>query len=89
MYDSLRGTYNSFRPAGSLPVPPLEEWHGVDVFCDDCYCRCVDFTAGADRRYMVNATAGKRDVVRLPSVVSVRNVFLPRWLYDEFLKVCL
>ncbi|CAN0123290.1 unnamed protein product [Ectocarpus sp. 6 AP-2014] len=42
MYDGLRGTYNSFRPAGSLPVPPLEEWHGVGVFCDDCYCRATE-----------------------------------------------
>ncbi|CAM9379178.1 unnamed protein product, partial [Ectocarpus fasciculatus] len=39
MYDSLRQCYNSFRPTGSLPVPPLEDWHGVDAFCDDCYCR--------------------------------------------------
>lgn len=59
MYDSLRSTYNSFRPSGSLPVPPLEEWHGVDVFCDDCYCRCVDCAAVANRRRMVNATVGK------------------------------
>ncbi|CAM9849229.1 unnamed protein product, partial [Ectocarpus fasciculatus] len=39
MYDRLRGSYNSFRPAGSRPVPRLDEWQGVDVFCDDVYCR--------------------------------------------------
>ncbi|CAM9112194.1 unnamed protein product [Ectocarpus sp. 13 AM-2016] len=48
MYDSLRGTYNSFRPAGSLPVPPLEEWNGVDVFCDDCYCRAVEHLVASE-----------------------------------------
>ncbi|CAM9517697.1 unnamed protein product, partial [Ectocarpus sp. 12 AP-2014] len=48
MYDSLRGTYNSFRPAGSLPVPPLEEWHGVDVFCDDCYCRAIELLVASE-----------------------------------------
>ncbi|CAM9538320.1 unnamed protein product [Ectocarpus sp. 8 AP-2014] len=48
MYDSLRGTYNSFRPAGSLPVPPLEEWHGVDVFCDDCYCRAIEHLVASE-----------------------------------------
>ncbi|CAM9615713.1 unnamed protein product [Ectocarpus fasciculatus] len=42
MYDSLRQCYNSFRPTGSLPVPPLEDWHGVDAFCDDCYCRAIE-----------------------------------------------
>ncbi|CAM9497763.1 unnamed protein product, partial [Ectocarpus sp. 13 AM-2016] len=48
MYDSLRGAYNSFRPAGSLPVPPLEEWDGVDVFCDDCYCRAIEHLVASE-----------------------------------------
>ncbi|CAM9586204.1 unnamed protein product [Ectocarpus sp. 12 AP-2014] len=42
MYEGLRASYNSFRPAGSSPVPPLEEWHGVDAFCDNLYCRASD-----------------------------------------------
>ncbi|CAM9151229.1 unnamed protein product [Ectocarpus sp. 8 AP-2014] len=45
MYNRLRGSYNSCRPSGSLPVPPLEEWHGVDAFCDDLYCRAKDLGA--------------------------------------------
>ncbi|CAM9113851.1 unnamed protein product [Ectocarpus sp. 8 AP-2014] len=45
MYDRLRGSYNSCRPSGSRPVPPLEEWHGVDAFCDDLYCRAKDLGA--------------------------------------------
>ncbi|CAN0046616.1 unnamed protein product [Ectocarpus fasciculatus] len=49
MYDKLRGSYNSFRPSASRPVPPLEEWHGVDVFCDDLYCRAVDLQRVASR----------------------------------------
>ncbi|CAM9578735.1 unnamed protein product, partial [Ectocarpus sp. 4 AP-2014] len=42
MYDKMRGSYNSFRPAGSQPVPPLKEWDGVGAFCDDSYCRAMD-----------------------------------------------
>ncbi|CAM9773270.1 unnamed protein product [Ectocarpus sp. 8 AP-2014] len=45
MYDRLRGSYNSCRPSGSRLVPPLEEWHGVDAFCDDVYCRAIDLGA--------------------------------------------
>ncbi|CAM9529251.1 unnamed protein product, partial [Ectocarpus sp. 12 AP-2014] len=45
MYDNLRESYNSCRPSGSRPVPPLEEWHGVDAFCDDLYCRAKDLGA--------------------------------------------
>ncbi|CAN0386457.1 unnamed protein product [Ectocarpus sp. 13 AM-2016] len=45
MYDRLRGSYNSCRPSRSRPVPPLEEWHGVDAFCDDLYCRAKDLGA--------------------------------------------
>ncbi|CAN0406817.1 unnamed protein product, partial [Ectocarpus sp. 8 AP-2014] len=46
MYDRMRGSYNSFRPAGSRPVPPLEEWNGVDAFCDDSFCRAMDLVSG-------------------------------------------
>ncbi|CAM9379166.1 unnamed protein product [Ectocarpus fasciculatus] len=45
MYDRLRRSYNSFRPAGARPVPRLDEWQGVDVFCDDVYCRAQDLNA--------------------------------------------
>ncbi|CAM9841362.1 unnamed protein product, partial [Ectocarpus sp. 8 AP-2014] len=45
MYDRLRGSYNSCHPSGSRLVPPLEEWHGVDAFCDDVYCRAIDLVA--------------------------------------------
>ncbi|CAM9689719.1 unnamed protein product [Ectocarpus sp. 6 AP-2014] len=45
MYDRLRGSYDSFRPSGSLPVPPLEEWHGVEAFCNNLYCRAVELFA--------------------------------------------
>ncbi|CAM9696229.1 unnamed protein product [Ectocarpus fasciculatus] len=45
MYDRLRGSYNSFRPAGSRPVPCLNEWRGVDDFCDDVYCRAQDLAS--------------------------------------------
>ncbi|CAM9689569.1 unnamed protein product [Ectocarpus sp. 6 AP-2014] len=44
-YDRLRGSYNSFRPSGSRPVPRLDEWQGVDAFCDDFYCRAIDLIA--------------------------------------------
>ncbi|CAN0122963.1 unnamed protein product [Ectocarpus sp. 6 AP-2014] len=51
MYEGLRASYNSFRPAGSSPVPPLEEWHGVDAFCDNLYCRASDgLTASVDMK---------------------------------------
>ncbi|CBN75396.1 expressed unknown protein [Ectocarpus siliculosus] len=46
MYDRLRGSYNSCRPAGSRPVPPLEEWDRVDAFCDDSFCRAMDLASG-------------------------------------------
>ncbi|CAN0382667.1 unnamed protein product [Ectocarpus sp. 12 AP-2014] len=42
MHDRLRGSYNLCRPSGSRLVPPLEEWRGVDAFCDDLYCRAID-----------------------------------------------
>ncbi|CAM9611038.1 unnamed protein product [Ectocarpus sp. 12 AP-2014] len=42
MYDKLRVCYNSFRPSGSRAVPRLEEWHGVDAFCDDLHCRVTE-----------------------------------------------
>ncbi|CAM9602925.1 unnamed protein product [Ectocarpus sp. 12 AP-2014] len=42
MYERLRSFYNSFRPAGALPVPPFDEWHGVTAFCDFFYCRAVE-----------------------------------------------
>ncbi|CAM9492008.1 unnamed protein product [Ectocarpus fasciculatus] len=45
MYERLRGSYNSCRPSGSRPVPPLEEWQGVDAFCDDLYCRAIELVA--------------------------------------------
>ncbi|CAM9299056.1 unnamed protein product [Ectocarpus sp. 8 AP-2014] len=48
MYDRLRGSYNSFRPAGSLPVPPLEEWQGLGAFCDDFYCRAMEGLVASD-----------------------------------------
>lgn len=41
LYDRLRTAYNPFRPPRSLPVPPLEEWQGVSLFCEDLHCRCV------------------------------------------------
>lgn len=41
VYDRLRAAYNPFRPIGSLPVPPLEEWQGMSRICDDLYCRYV------------------------------------------------
>lgn len=39
LYDTLRAAYNPFRPPGSPPVPPLEEWQGVSAICEDTYCR--------------------------------------------------
>ncbi|CAN0262958.1 unnamed protein product [Ectocarpus sp. 13 AM-2016] len=45
MHDRLRGSYNLCRPSGSRLVPPLEEWRGVDAFCDDLYCRAIDLVA--------------------------------------------
>ncbi|CAN0132740.1 unnamed protein product [Ectocarpus fasciculatus] len=48
MYDGLRACYNSFRPAGSSPVPPLEEWHGVDAFCDNVYCRASEVLTASE-----------------------------------------
>ncbi|CAM9951534.1 unnamed protein product [Ectocarpus fasciculatus] len=42
MYDRVRGAYNSCRPSGYLPVPPFEEWRGVDAFCNDLYCRAIE-----------------------------------------------
>ncbi|CAB1111404.1 unnamed protein product [Ectocarpus sp. CCAP 1310/34] len=39
MHDRLRESYNSCCPSGSRLIPPLEEWRGLDAFCDDLYCR--------------------------------------------------
>lgn len=41
LYNRLRAAYNPFRPHGSLPVPPLEEWQGVASICEDFHCRYV------------------------------------------------
>ncbi|CAN0090205.1 unnamed protein product [Ectocarpus sp. 4 AP-2014] len=48
MYDRLRGSYNSFRPSASRPVPPLEEWRGLGAFCDDFYCRAMEGLVASD-----------------------------------------
>lgn len=40
-YEKLRAAYNSSRPHGSPPAPPLEEWQGIFSFCDDIHCRLV------------------------------------------------
>ncbi|CAM9597989.1 unnamed protein product [Ectocarpus sp. 13 AM-2016] len=48
MYDRLRGSYNSFRPSVSRPVPPLEEWQGLGAFCDDFYCRAMEGLVASD-----------------------------------------
>ncbi|CAM9481431.1 unnamed protein product, partial [Ectocarpus fasciculatus] len=45
MYNRLRECYNSFRPSGSRPVPPLDEWQAVDAFCEEVYCRAHDLGA--------------------------------------------
>ncbi|CAM9743441.1 unnamed protein product [Ectocarpus sp. 6 AP-2014] len=42
MYDRVRGAFNSYRPSGYLPVPPFEEWCGVDAFCDHRCCRAIE-----------------------------------------------
>ncbi|CAM9453052.1 unnamed protein product [Ectocarpus fasciculatus] len=42
MYDRVRGAYNSCRPSGYLPVPPFEEWRGVDAFCNHVFCRAIE-----------------------------------------------
>lgn len=39
VYDRLRAAYNPSRPLGSSPVPPLEEWQGMSLICDDIQCR--------------------------------------------------
>ena len=39
LYGRLRAVYNHSRPAGVLPVPPLEEWRGISSFCQEFHCR--------------------------------------------------
>lgn len=38
-YEALRASYNSIRPAGHPPAPPLEEWRGVSDIYDHTFCR--------------------------------------------------
>ena len=48
VYDRLRAAYNSCRPHGSVPVPPLEEWHGMSSICEDPCCRCEGVSIPVD-----------------------------------------
>ncbi|CAM9491799.1 unnamed protein product [Ectocarpus sp. 4 AP-2014] len=41
IYERVRGAFNSYRPSGYLPVPPFEEWRGVDAFCNHLFCRSI------------------------------------------------
>lgn len=38
-YQEVRASYNAVRPAGSLAVPPFEEFRGVSDICDHPWCR--------------------------------------------------
>lgn len=38
-YERLRAAYNPFRPRGTSPAPPLEEWRGMVAICENLYCR--------------------------------------------------
>lgn len=65
LYDRLRAAYNPFRPPGSLPVPPLEEWQGVCSFCEDFHCRCVRFAGLKKERRLKRCIWWKGDVVEV------------------------
>lgn len=68
MYDMLRGVYNPFRPNGSPPLPPLEEWRGMSGICEDTYCRYV---TGADpARHMLNVCLAE-GTVWTPTLLAV------------------
>ena len=41
LYGRLRANYNAHRPPRSPPAPPLEEWRGLSMFCEDFHCRWV------------------------------------------------
>ena len=70
LYDSLRAAYNSCGPPrGSLPVPPLEEWQGVSMICEQPTCRCVKVFRSlrmlpCTRRSRMAAEQGARRVIR-------------------------
>lgn len=36
LYHTLRTAYNL---PGTVPLPPLDEWHGISDFCEYFYCR--------------------------------------------------
>ncbi|CAM9549099.1 unnamed protein product [Ectocarpus sp. 12 AP-2014] len=42
IYDRVRAAFNSYRPSGYLPVPPFEEWRGVEAFCNHLFCRAIE-----------------------------------------------
>lgn len=50
MYDTLRAAYNPFRPLGTSPAPPLEEWQGMSSVCGNLYCRYAIHPAGHPRK---------------------------------------
>ncbi|CAM9755098.1 unnamed protein product [Ectocarpus fasciculatus] len=69
MYDRLRGSYNSFRPSGSRPVPRLDEWQGVDAFCDDVYCRAQDLASGELKAFSASPVESMETCVGMKGTV--------------------
>ncbi|CAM9899503.1 unnamed protein product [Ectocarpus fasciculatus] len=61
MYERLRRSYNSFRPADALPVPPFEEWHGVGTFCDYFYCRAIEGLVASE--HMKDFSGSQEDII--------------------------
>eukprot|EP00903_Cladosiphon_okamuranus_P015988 g14766.t1 len=59
MYNMLRDVYNPFRPAGSSPVPPLEEWQGLSAICEDPYCRAIEGLMASDKMTAFSNRGGR------------------------------
>lgn len=41
LYQRLRCAFNVTRPPGTLPFPPLEDWNGINAYCNNIPCTCV------------------------------------------------
>eukprot|EP00752_Nemacystus_decipiens_P005052 g4587.t1 len=55
-YQRLRAAYNSSRPHGFPPAPPLEEWQGMSAICDDFHCRAFEGLLASGRVSAFSAT---------------------------------
>ncbi|CAN0168140.1 unnamed protein product [Scytosiphon promiscuus] len=47
-YNRLRRVYNSCRLSKSVPIPPLDEWEGMEAVCGDLQCMAVGTLVKSD-----------------------------------------